>query len=808
MLKNYFKTAIRNLRRNKTFAIINILGLILGISSTIVIYRIVTFEESFDTYHADADRVYRVNIMYESDGEEANSTSVMHPLRLALRNDFPDWNVAGIHWWDAGVFSVENAQGIETKIRETNPIAFVGSDFFEIFDFEVIAGGKEQLLAEPNTIAMSASSADKLFGLNGSGYQEIIGRTVKFENQLTLQIEAVYNDPPKNTDFDIDYMMFYEGAKIYPYAAELKSWQTINGAARLWVKLPEGLTEEAAQQQLKQASSKYLEELKSFVTNGYMALEPLSGIHLDEDSGLSVVDKSVISSLTVLGLILIITAAINFVNLATAQSVKRAKEIGIRKVLGSKKSHLIIQFLSEVFIITFISLIASLGVSEAVLMQLEPILGYNLGLNLLAEPGIVGFLLLLTLVVTLLSGFYPSMVLANYNPVTAIKSNSMASGSKSKSMSLRRVLVIIQFLISQTLIIGTLVIVYQMNFMLNKPLGFDTEAIVTFSVPERTEEKMSLLRSRMQEVAGVGDISFYVASPGVARTNNIDQLKDPKGGGAEMIRANRKNVDDQYAELFDLKILAGEFFRESSPNDNSVINKKLAESLGFESPEQAVGQRYETSFGRTYIITGVVDDFHNNSLRGEIDPVFMMSGTSQYFEGGVKLNLNDGFNDALTKLEEIWSEVFTADVFTYQFIDEKVVQQYQSEQRVTQLLQIFAGIAIFIGCLGLYGLVSFMANQKIKEIGIRKVLGATIGSILGIFSREVLILVAFAFLIAAPLGYYLMNQWLSNYVYQINIGPGVFAMAVGATVLIAAGTVGFRSVKAASANPVQSLRDE
>jgi len=540
-----------------------------------------------------------------------------------------------------------------------------------------------------------------------------------------------------------------------------------------------------------------------------MALEPLEDIHLDESYGSGgVIDRSVISSLTVLGLILIMTAAINFVNLATAQSVKRAKEIGIRKVLGSKKSHLMIQFLSEVFLITFIALIVSLAVSEGALMKLEPILGYSLGLNLFSQPDILFFLVLLVLVVTLLSGFYPAIILANYNPLVAIKSSNGAVKSRAASMSLRRVLVVVQFLISQTLIIGTLVIVYQMSFMINKPLGFDTDAIVTFSIPERTEEKMELLKTRLQGVAGIGDISFYVASPGVARTNNMDQIINPMGAGSELIRANRKNVDDQYAQLFDLKLLAGDFLRTSSPSGSSVINKKLSESLGFDSPETAIGKRYVTSYDEAYIISGVVDDFHNNSLRGNIDPVFMINGPSQYFEGGVKLNLNDDFNDALGEIEKIWSEVFTADVFSYRFIDEKVVQQYGSEARVAQLLQIFAMIAIFIGGLGLYGLVSFMANQKTKEIGIRKVLGASVTSILTIFSKEVLVLVAIAFIIAAPVGYYLMDQWLGNYVYQIDIGSGIFATSIGATILIAATTVGFKAIKTATANPIKSLRDE
>ncbi|MFY0593013.1 ABC transporter permease [Roseivirga sp.] len=809
MLRNYIVTAIRNLKRNKSFVLINILGLILGISSTIIIYRIVSYEKSFDTYHPNAESMYRVNILYENNGEEARSISVMHPLRKALKNDFPDWKVAGVHWWGVGVVATENDQGVEVKIRENNPIAFVGPDFLEMFDYNIIAGKTSGLLVNPNTVAISVTSAEKLFDLDGNGYQSVIGKTIKFENQLTLQIEAVYQDPPKNTDFGMDYMMFYEGAKIYPYANNLTSWQTINGDARLWVELPKGHDIEAANAQLEQASQKYLEELQSFAVNGYMELQPLVGMHLSGDYGSGgVIDESIIASLQILGLILIITAAINFVNLATAQSVKRAKEIGIRKVLGSKKSYLIFQFLSEVFVITIIALVISLGISEAVLMKLDPILGYNLGLNLFSEPKIFLFLFLLTITVTLLSGFYPSIVLSNYNPLVTIKSNNSSLNSRGTAMSLRRVLVVIQFLISQTLVIATLVLVYQMNYMIKQPLGYDTESIVTFSIPERSEEKLNLLRGRIQEIAGVGEVSFYVGSPGVARINNIDQIKNPNGNGTETVRANRKNTDEHYGELFGLELLAGVFFTETSPAESSVINRKLAESLGFDSPSTAIGQRYETAYNESFIITGVVEDFHNNSFRGTIDPVFMMKGMSQYFEGGVKLNLDQGFDNALSKIEAVWADIFTEDVFTYSFVDERIVSQYAGEERFNTLLKIFAGIAVFIGCLGLYGLVSFMANQKTKEIGIRKVLGASIFKILSMFSREVILLVLVAFVLAVPIGYYVMDGWLNGYEYRIDFGPKIFLIAISSTLIIAALTVGFRALKTAQANPINSLRDE
>ena len=797
------------MRRNRAFAIINILGLVLGISGTVVIYRIITFEQSFDQHHIDAEQVYRLNFIQEADGDRNRGVSVMHPLREALRTDFPDWTVAGLHHYSPGIFTIENDQEVKQKFKVEQGMAFIEPGYFQMLDFPLLAGSEEDLLTAPNTMALSADAADKLFGLNGAGYAGILGKTVSFENKLTMQVQAVYENPPKNTDFGFDYLMFYEGAKIYPYANGLTAWGTINGATRLWVKLPAGQTEADAEALLKEASKDYVSHLGIKDGSVYLTLEPLTGIHLDEETGNGgFVNQGTIKAMQIIGIILVLTAAINFVNLATAQSVKRAKEIGIRKVLGSNKGHLIAQFLGEVFLITSMSVVLSLGLSEAALIRLEPMLGYELGLNLLQEPNTILFLIGLIVAVTLLAGFYPAMVLANYNPVHAIKSGSLSAKSGSGSLSIRRLLVVFQFFISQFLVIATLVVVFQMNFMQNQDLGFDTEAILTFSIPDRSEEKMDLLKSRLESIAGVGEISFYLASPGGANTNNIDDIKNLKNS-EETFDANRKNVDHNYANLFDLELLAGEFFRKDAPREVCVVNRKFVQELGFTSPEAAVGQRFETRWGGSYLISGVVEDFYNNKLNSYFDPVYMMTGSGQYFEGGVKLSMDEGYQQTIASIDDAWSEVFSEDVFSYEFVDERIASQYEAERQISGLLQVFAGLAIFIGCLGLYGLVSFMANQKVKEIGIRKVLGASVMGIINIFSREVLVLLGIAFLVAVPIGYWVMNSfYLDNLAYSIDLGALIFVVSIAATLLIAGCTVGLRAFRAASANPIQSLRDD
>lgn len=811
MFKNYVKTAIRNLARNRVFTTINILGLVLGISGAIIIYRITQFEHSFESYHQSADQVYRINLIQENEGDLQKSASVMHPLGPAIKMDYPDWAVSRIHWYWDGVFKYENEQGAEKKIKQDNNMAFVESDFFEMFDFEIIAGNPNDLLGEPNTMALSVKGAEKLFGLNGSNYQSIIGKKVVFENQLDLLISAVYADPPKNTDYGVDFLMFYEGARIYPYSNGLTSWGTRNGATRTFVKIPASQDLAQAESSLKNSSTKYLKHLGIDAEEAgvYFGLQALKSIHLDPELGAGgYVDQSILDSMRIIGIILIIIAAINFINLATAQSVKRAKEVGIRKVLGSGKGQIVSQFLGEVAIITLIAILLSLALSEAALMRLEPILGYSLGLNLFSEPSTVVFLIGLLVIVTFLSGFYPSVVLSNFSPVHAIKNSSLTAKSSGRSFSIRRGLVVFQFLISQILIIGTLVVLFQMDFMRNQPLGFKAEGVLTFPVPERTEEKMEILKTRLSAIAGVGDISFFIATPGASNTNNIDTIEDPRGGDNDGIRSNRKNVDHNYGALFDLELVAGSFFGKDAPEDHSVINEKLASTLGFESPEDAIGQRYKTTYNRSFYIAGVVKDFHNNSFRSNIDPVFMMSGPSQYFEAGISLSGSGNYQTIVDQVDAIWSEVFSSDVFTYNFIEDRIAGQYETEEKIASLFQVLAGMAIFICCLGLYGLVSFMANQKVKEIGVRKILGASINNILGIFSKEVLKLIGIAFLLACPLAYLMMSGWLDGYVYHIQLGVGVFVLGVLATLVIGGFTVAFRVFRSATSNPVNSLRDE
>lgn len=810
MLKNYFKTAFRNLIRNRSFAIINILGLVLGVTGAIVIYKVVAFEKSFDTYHTNAADVYRIYLHYNDGNSNSDHPAVMHPLGPALQVKQPDWEISRIHWYYNGLFKITNPQGEVKLLKEERGMAFVEQPFFNMFDFDLVAGDGEHLVDEPNTVAMSVSSADKLFGTNGSGYQDLIGRTFEFENQLTVKITGIYNDPPKNTDYGLDYLFFYEGAKIYPYANGLTSWGTRNGSTRTLVKVPAGVTFETAYQQMNGHSDEFIKQSGYQLPDEvevYFGLQPLSDIHLNPDNGYGRLDASVLDTLVIIAIILIVIASINFINLATAQSVKRAKEIGIRKVLGGSKAQLVFQFLGEVFLITLLAVLLSLGLSEALLMKLEPFLGYSLGLNLLESPQTILFLIGIIIAVTLLSGLYPSMVLSAYKPSDAIKSSSLTSKSSRSGFSLRRGLVVFQFFVSQVLIIGTVVVMSQMNFMASKEVGFKTDGVVTFSVPDQNEEKTALLKSRMQGIAGVKDISFFIASPGAASTNNTDAIIDPKNAENDKIVANRKNVDPSYAELWDLELLAGEFYKKETPQAQVVINRAFSDLLGFEEPQNALGQRFETNWGRSFMIKGVVENFHNRSLHNEIEPLYMLKGANQYFEAGVSINATD-VQIVVDEIEEVWSEVFADDVFEYSFISEAIAQQYDTELRVSELLQAFAFVAIFICCLGLYGLISFMANQKVKEIGIRKVLGASVNSILQIFSKEVFALITIAFLIAAPLSFYGMDMWLNAYTFRIDLGAKIFIIGALATLGIAGVTVTARAMKAAMANPINSLRDE
>ncbi|MES1225664.1 MAG: FtsX-like permease family protein, partial [Bacteroidota bacterium] len=543
---------------------------------------------------------------------------------------------------------------------------------------------------------------------------------------------------------------------------------------------------------------------------GYdLALQPLSEIHSDERYGNfrgTTFSKDLILALNLIGLFLLIIACVNFINLTTAQAINRAREVGVRKVLGGNRTQLILQFLGETGITTLLALIGSLVVVFICLPFLNNLLGIKLSVLVLYSAKFILFLIAAFFLVTFLSGFYPALVLSGFKSVTVLKSSA---GGSNKGISFRRALVVFQFVIAQALIIGTLVVASQMDYFRNADLGFTKEAIINAGFPgdSLSRTKTDFLQSELVKIPGIQKVSFSTFTPSAGGGWYTD-LRTPANKNAatpDMIVC-MKPADTGYFRLYNLPIVAGRVYFSSDTMREFVVNETVVKNLGFRTPEEAIGKLINTN-GKTCPIVGVVKDFHVYSLRDAIGPVVFSTMKNNYGLANIKINMSQAKN-VIASMQNTWNKYFPDFVFEYSFLDQTIADYYKQEEQLSVLYKIFSGIAIFISCLGLYGLISFMAVQRRKEIGIRKVLGAPVRDIVIMLSKEFTILITIAFFIAAPIAWYFMRQWLQHYTYRIMLSVWFFVATILCSLIIAWLTVSYTAIKAALANPVKSLRTE
>jgi hypothetical protein len=555
---------------------------------------------------------------------------------------------------------------------------------------------------------------------------------------------------------------------------------------------------------------KYLDAEEA--ANRAYGLQALSDIHFDEryahDNYAPTVSRSRLWGIVLIAMLVLLTACINFINLSTAQATRRSREVGIRKVLGSSRGQLIQQFMGEAFVITGISLVISLFLAGWILPPVGKLLEFDLSLGLLQNLPLWTFLLALWLGVTALAGFYPALVLSGFQPVWALK-NSLHS-YRSGGLNLRRSLVVFQFVISQILIFSTLVITAQLRYFQSKDLGFDKAAIVTFALPDNDKARAQLLANELRQEPSILRWSFSSGPPTSDSKLNTTFVSSDVDY-PDTYRVELKSIDDHYAETFGLDLLAGRWLDEMTFDSITgyVVNEALIHKIGIADPEEAIGKRISPGIneGTPAPILGVVRDFHNESLQGEIMPCILLNNAYFRYVGAIKIQ-GESYEAALARLEKAWEATYPGFVFKYQFLDEQLAENYEAETRFQRAFQLFSLIAILIGCLGLYGLVSYMALQRSKEIGIRKVMGAGVQDIVLLLSREFSLLVGIAFLIAAPLATWGMYQWLQNFAYRISIGPGTFLMTLLLAVGIAWLTVGYKAWVAARKNPADTIRVE
>lgn len=799
MLKNYIKIAFRNLFKNKVYSFINIFGLAVGIACCLFVFIYVQDELSYDQFHKNYDNLYRLNkvVTPQEGGEEyhAITSGMMGPT---LVEDFPEvkQTVRFLSWFDEVLMKRD-----ETSIM-IDKVAFTGDNFFEVFDFELLSGNPVTLLEAPFSIVLTETTAHRIFG-----DENPVGQTITALNDFDYTVTGIAKDPPIRSHLDFSALI---------------SWSTTipgdGGLEFLWmnnwltqVHMTYLLLEDRADANaLEEKFPAFMERHFPERSEQYqLFLQPLNDIYLGSTNLLHVRGTRTGSYMniyifSIIAVLILLIACINFINLSTARASERLQEVGVRKALGADSKQLIFQFFGESFLLVVISVMLAIVMVELLLPEFNSFTDKTLHLNLLRNNVLLLVLAGLTVSASLLAGFYPAFVLSRFKPEQALRQiHSLFAGGT----SLRKSLVVVQFATTITLFIGIGVVYQQMQFTQTKDLGFNEEQLLTLEIDNTNiADNFDAFK---QELLGHSAILSVTGASQIPGFGTIGFTILPEGKPEnETWTANVMRLDDfDLINTFEMEIIKGRFFDENRPTDvqsGIVINETLANLLGWDNP---VGKQMdiqgELQGGQ---VIGVVSDFHYESLHQDVAPL-VMHISPRHTLLTLRISTSD-ISSLLTFLEERWEAHESNYPFNYTFFDERWASLYQSEQRFMQTLTLFSALAILIACFGLYGLASFMAQKRTKEIGIRKVLGATIAGIVTMLSKDFLKLVLISFVIAIPVSWYVMNQWLADFAYRIEIGVGFFVTAGGAAIVIALLTVSWQSVRAALANPVESLRNE
>lgn len=802
MFRNYFKTAWRNVVRQTGTTVINISGLTLGISCSLVLFLLVQHMSSFDGFHKKKDRIFRVVSQSKGNSGTQYNYGVPAVFPDAFKNDFPEFEeVLFTSYRDNTLVTLPVDGGQPAKFQEESGIVYIQPNFFKMFDRVVLHGDAQKSLDDPNEAVISKAWAKRYFGKENA-----IGEVVKVEDR-EFTIGAIIEDAPSNTDFPFELMLSYITIKKQQ---EDNGWNSVWSNEQCYFLLKEGDEIKTYENRLAAFTKKYLGE-SDFDQTQYM-FQPLSEIHYDDrftGYAFNTTPWEMIYMFAVVAFVLIITACINFINLSTAEAIKRSKEVGVRKSLGSTRGQLIRQFLGETTMITLFAVMLSMAIAQLILSFMNPFLEMDLTIDFLSNTSVIGFLIAVTILVSLFSGLYPAFVVSSFKPAMVLK-NQM-SNKNSSGYFLRKGLVVTQFIISQFLIIVTIVIVLQMKYSNSKDLGFAREGVLFTQIPERESaadvsksgSKMKTLRQQMLEVPGVQAASLSSAPPS---SGNVSGTNFRIEGIDQDFSTQVKQVDGNYVDLYKLKLIAGRNLADLDTMNGFIVNARLLQVVGFKSADEILGKQL-TMWSRTSPVIGVVEDFHTVSIREPIEATVMFNRIRGYETLSLQVDMARS-QEVIAELKSKWEATYPEFLFDYQFMDDTIREFYEGVERTSVLLTVFTCIAIFIGCLGLFGLATFMANQKTKEIGVRKVLGASVESIVIMFSKEYVKLIVIGFVVAAPLAWWAMNAFLSEFAYKIDLGPMIFIAGLMVTLLIAMITVGYKSFGAAVRNPVNALRSE
>ena len=818
MIRNYLKVALRSIFRNKLTAFINISGLALAMACAMLIYLFIVDEISYEKYHSKAERMYRITRSFHSpEGETSlHLANVAPPVGPLLKNDFGEIETLARTLNFEGVIALE--ENGQLKMMNTETQAFLAEPaIFNIFDIELKSGGPSKSLERPFTIMLSEKSAKRYFN-----NENIMGKRLRVNNAFDLEITGVYKDFPLQAHWHPEFLISFitlENENIYGRKGLETNWG--NNSFGTYLILQEGADPKKLESSLPSFLDKHFgnyaranwgvpaDWVASKSTTLYV--QKVTDIHLHSHLDDEIEANGNITNVYMMGtigLFIMLIACFNFINLSTARATKRAKEVGLRKVVGAFRAQLINQYLSESVLTAFFALILAIGISYGALGILNTFTGKALTIDLLHNIPLTAGLILFATVIGILAGIYPAFVISSFKPALTLKGQQGTAPGKN---FIRKGLVVSQFAISIVLIIATIIIFKQLDYLNSRSLGYDKNQVVTLPY---YSELVTSYETFYNELTNSASIKNVARSSRVPTGRLLDSYGEPrvlKGDSLADVNMNLKSIstDTEFFDTYGIGVSSGRKFSKEIPTDDSlafVINESAAKRIGWEKPEDYMDKEFQYADVKGKLI-GIVKDFHFESLHEEITPMIFLQRNNNYNVLSIKI-AGDEMQNGLAHLEKVWKTFLPSRPFDYQFLSERYRALYESEQKQSQLFTTFSALAIFIASLGLFGLATFNTMQRVKEIGIRKVLGASVSNIVGLLSKEIVILILVANLISWPIAWYFMNQWLGTFAYHIEMDALAYLLAAISAVLIALITVSSQTIKAAMSNPAKTLRYE
>ena len=808
MIRNYILIGLRNMRKHPTYTLINIIGLAAGVASVLLIYRIVSFELSFNKGFSKYDRLVRIVQEHQGlDGSVDHVVCVPVPAMDAIESTVPQFEALSRVkevWPSVTMKDPDGGPMKKFNLPDDKTAFFVEPAFFDMFDVQWTTPKALESFDQPGSVVLTESFAHRF----ATDPDAMIGKVLQLDNVAEVTVRGIIKDMPVNSDFTFPLLISWK--TLLSHKDDFfydERWGSCSSNNQMYALLHNPNEVASANALLKEIGKEEYKDRNGNKSHFHL-IQPLSDLHFDDrwhNSGTHIMVKSRLRILSAIGLLILIMACFNFINLSTARATLRAGEVGVRKTLGSNRKQLVNQFMGETAIIVVVA--TALGTLMAAL--LAPLLRYVSEVPsdypFLSNPMVFVFLAVIALGVTLLAGIYPSLVLASFSPATALYGKRKHSGKR--GITMRRALVVLQFVIAQGLVIGALITLFQLDYIRNRDLGFKQDLIYNFpmGVDSSSLSRQRALKAGLQAIPTVESVSFSSDLPfsGNTWSSNFRYASRPED---EPYSITMIMGDVDYPKTYGLELVAGRWYSPSDTMRQCVINETTVQKLGLQDPQEAVGQKIGMG-KRNLEITGVVKDFNTHSLYNELLPLLISTRSEFYWSVGVKIK-PDQVGSTIRDIQQTFDQILPEQVFEGRFFDDSIQEFYENDQRLSRTCKAFGLLAILIACLGLFGLITHNVQERISEIGVRKVLGASIQSIVGLLSLDFIKLVLVALVIASPLAWYLMHNWLQNFVYHIDIKWWVFGLTGLAAVVIAFATIGIQAIRAALANPVDSLRSE